>query len=153
MAKKKFFSTSEDIAELAQNIFEQTRLPQIGVNLNVVSVTKAKEVLSIAKESAKMEFMTSTNDLCTLIIYEEAFDRLNDAGKVKLMEGVLSNVSYDTEKGKLNVDTSRYGELMRMRHKYADYVDVVEASLIAIEQIAEEEKQKKEAGEAEAEEE
>lgn len=77
-------------------------------------------------------------------MYEEAFDRLNDEQKRKLMEGVLSNVSYDTEKEKLNIDNSRYGEAIRMRRKYSDYGDIIETSVLVIEEIQEEEKQRKE---------
>ena len=141
----KFFETSEDILELAQNKFEDTNLPQMGVNLRVVSTTKAREVLKVGKESAKTEWLTKENDLCTLIIYEEAFDRLNDEAKERLMEGVLSNVGYDSEKGKIVLDNSRYGEILRMRQKYKNYVDLVEAAELCIEQIADEERERKEA--------
>ena len=86
--------------------------------------------------------------MCTLIIYEEALDRLSDEYKSKLIEGALSTVSYDTEKGKLNVDNSRYGELFQMRRKYPNYQDMLEAADLAIKQIADEEKEKKEAEKA-----
>lgn len=140
----KIFKTSDDIAELAQDLFERTNLPQVGVNLNVMSITKAKELLKISKANATTEYLTNTSDMCTLLIYEEALDRLSDEYKVKLLEGALSCVSYDTEKGKLNVDNSRYGELFQMRRKYPNYVDMLEAGDLAIKQIADEEKQKKE---------
>jgi hypothetical protein len=144
----KFFKTSEDIAELAQDLFENTNLPQVGVNMRVMSTPKAKELLKLSKESAKTEYLTNTNDMCTLIIYEEALDRLSDEYKAKLIEGALSTVSYDTEKGKLNVDNSRYGELFQMRRKYPNYQDMLEAADLAIKQIADEEKEKKEAEKA-----
>ena len=140
----KFFETAEDITELAHDLFENTSLPQVGVNLKIMSVTSAKEVLKISKASATMEFVTKKEDVVILVVYEAAFDRLTDEIKTKLLEGCLSNVSYDTEKGKLNVDTSRYGELIRMRHKYSNYAAMIETASIVIEQIAEEERQRKE---------
>lgn len=140
----KLFETASDIVELANNKFEETSLPQMGINLKVISITKAKDILKAARANATTEFLTKNRDVITLFVYEEAFERLTDEMKEKLMEGVLSNVSYDMEKDKLNVDNSKYGEFIRMRRKYADYGDVIETSVMVIEQIIEEEKQRKE---------
>ena len=60
------------------------------------------------------------------------------------MEGAFSGVSYDSEKDKTNVDSDIAKEIFRMRRKYPNYVDIVEASYIVIEQIEDEEKQRKE---------
>lgn len=140
----KIFETSKDIAELAFDKFEQTNLSPMGMNLKVMSVTKSKDVLKIGRANATTEFLTKKSDMITLYIYEDAFERLSDDFKEKLMEGVLSNVSFDTEKDKLLVDNSRYGEFIRMRRKYPNYGDIIETATMVIEQIAEEEKQKKE---------
>ena len=140
----KIFETSADIIELANTKFDETGMPQMGMNLKVMSVTKSKDVLKVGRANATTEFLTKNSDIITLYVYEDAFDRLSDEFKGKLMEGVLSNVSYDTEKDKLLVDNSRYGELIRMRRKYPSYVDIIETATMVIEQIAEEEKQRKE---------
>jgi hypothetical protein len=57
----------------------------------------------------------------------------------------LSNISYDTEKDKLNVEMDFAKEIFRMRRKYPNYVDIAEESYIVIEQIEDEERQRKEA--------
>jgi hypothetical protein len=79
-----------------------------------------------------------------MLVYEEAFDRLPDETKSILLEGAISNVSYDTDKDKLNVETDIAHEIFRMRHKYTDYVDLLETSYIIIEQIEDEERRRKE---------
>jgi hypothetical protein len=61
------------------------------------------------------------------------------------MEGALSNISYDTEKDKLNVEMDFAKEIFRMRRKHPNYVDIAEESYIVIEQIEDEERQRKEA--------
>ena len=137
-----FFETSEDIKNLALTKFEETGLPQMGIELKLISVTKNKNVLKASKAGATVQYLTKKDAF--LIIYEEAFDRLTDEGKEKLMEGALSNISYDTEKDKLNVETDIAKEMFRMRRKYADYVDVLETSYAVISEIEEEEKQRKE---------
>lgn len=139
----KIFETSADIAELARDKFEETGLAQMGINLKVLSVTKSKVVLKATRANATTHHLTGKDVI--LIVYEEAFDRLTDDFKNKLMEGAISNISYDTEKDKLNVEGDYAKELFRMRRKYADYVDIAETSYLVIEEIEEEEKKRKEA--------
>jgi hypothetical protein len=138
----KFFETSRDIAELAQAKFEDTGLAQMGIDLKVISVTKSKNVLKASKAGATVHYLTNKDAI--LVIYEEAFDRLSDEYKERLMEGALSNISYDTEKDKLNVEGDIAKEMFRMRRKYENYIDIMEASYLTIAQIEDEEKQKKE---------
>ena len=138
----KFFETSADIAELAQAKFEETGLPQMGIDLKVISVTKSKNVLKATKAGATIQYLTKKDAI--LVIYEEAFDRLSDEYKEKLMEGAISNISYDTEKDKLNVEGDIAKELFRMRKKYENYIDIMEASYIVIEEIEDEERRRKE---------
>ena len=138
----KLFETSQDIAELAQEKFEETGLPQMGINLKVMSITKSKSILKVSKASAIVQYLSNKDAF--LIIYEEAFDRLSDEMKERLMEGAISNISYDTEKDKLNVEGDFAKEIFRMRRKYENYVDIAETAYLVVEQIEEEEKQKKE---------
>lgn len=138
----KFFETSQDIAELAQAKFEDTGLAQLGINLKIMSITKSKTILKASKAGAIAQYLSNKDAF--LVIYEEAFDRLSDEYKEKLMEGAMSNISYDTEKDKLNVDGDFASEIFRMRKKYDNYVDVCEASYLVIEEIEDEARRKKE---------
>ena len=142
----KFFETSQDIAELVQSKWEDTGLAQMGIELKLISVTKAKNVLKASKAGATINYLTKKDAF--LVIYEEAFDRLTDEYKEKIIEGALSNISYDAEKDKLNVEGDIAKELFRMRRKYENYVDIMEASYLVISQIEEEEKERKEAEKA-----
>lgn len=142
----KFFETSQDIAELVQSKWENTGLAQMGIELKLISVTKAKNVLKASKAGATINYLTKKDAF--LIIYEEAFDRLSDEYKERILEGALSNISYDTDKDKLNVETDIAKEIFRMRRKYENYVDIMEASYLVINQIEEEEKERKEAEKA-----
>jgi hypothetical protein len=139
----KLFETSKDIADLAQEKWENTGLAQMGIELKLISTPKAKSILKAQRANATTNYLTKKDVI--LIVFEEAFDRLTDEHKNLLMEGVLSNISYDTDKDKLNVDTDFAREIFRMRRKYQNYVDVAEESYIVIETIEEEEKQRKEA--------
>ena len=137
----KIFETSQDIAELAQNKFDETSLSDLGINLKILSTTKSKSILKVSRANATTQFLTNKDVI--LVIYEEAFDRLSDEFKNKLMEGAISNVSYDTEKDRLNVEGDIAKELFRMRKKYENYVDVMETAYLVIQQIEDEEKERK----------
>ena len=139
----KLFETSKDIADLAQEKWESTGLAQMGIELKVISTPKAKSILKVQRANATTNYLTKKDVI--LIVFEEAFDRLTDEHKNLLMEGAISNISYDTDKDKLNVESDFAREIFRMRRKYQNYVDVAEESYIVIETIEEEEKQRKEA--------
>ena len=139
----KLFETSKDIADLAQEKWENTGLAQMGIELKVISTPKAKSILKVQRANATTNYLTKKDVI--LIVFEEAFDRLTEEHKNLLMEGAISNISYDTDKDKLNVDSDFAREIFRMRRKYQNYVDVAEESYIVIETIEEEEKQRKEA--------
>jgi hypothetical protein len=138
----KFFETSQDVAELVQSKWEDTGLAQMGIELKLLSITKAKNILKASKAGATVNYLTRKDAF--LVIYEEAFDRLSDEFKEKLIEGCLSNISYDAEHDKLNVETYIAKEIFRMRRKYENYVDIIEASYLTIEQIEDEERRRKE---------
>ena len=110
----KIFETDSEIVELVERKFAETVLSGIGIKLKVMSLTKAKEITKVSVANATTLFLTKNDDLICLYIYEQAFERLPRAHQVALIEGALSNVSYDTEKDKLLVDSSRYGEMLRM---------------------------------------
>lgn len=144
----KIFETDKSIVDLAETVYSETGLDKMGFSLKVMSVTKSKDLLKISKANATTEFLVNDTDIITLYVYEDAFDRLSDDYMRVLMEGVLSNVYYDTEKEKLIIDNTRYGEFIRMRRKYPRYGDIIETSVAVMEEIEEEEKQRKEAEKA-----
>lgn len=141
-----FFETSEDIKDLIYDKWGDTSLAHIGIDLKVISVTKGKNVLKASKAGATINYLTKKDVL--IVIYEEAFDRLSDEYKEKIVEGCLSNITYDNERDKVNVETDIAKEIFRMRRKYENYVDIMEASYLVINQIEEEEKERKEAEKA-----
>lgn len=142
----KYFTTSEDIAEIVNRKFQETGLSGYGVNLKTLSVKKAKEVVKVSKASAATEFIAKKDDMIQLFIYEEVFDRLPDEVKDMLIEMALSNVSYDVDKDKLNVDSNPFNQIFSMRKKYGNVIlDNLELASMLILQVEEEEKERKQA--------
>ena len=142
----KYFTTSDDIAEIVNRKFQETGLSGYGVNLKTLSVKKAKEVVKVSKASAATEFIAKKDDMIQLFIYEEVFDRLPDEVKDMLIEMALSNVSYDVDKDKLNVDTNPFNQIFSMRKTYGNVIlDNLELASMLILQVEEEEKERKQA--------
>lgn len=140
------FETSNDIAEIIENAFDEAGLTNYGINLKIMSTSKAKDVIKVSKASATTEFLAKKDGMVMVTVYEAAFDRLDAESQKILTEMAVSNVSMDLEKDKVNVETNPYIQLFNMRRKYGERADnVLEASYAAVQQILEEEKAAKEA--------
>ena len=141
----KFFETSEEFVELIEEQFSKTGLDTLGINLKVVSITKAKDMLKVSRTSAVTNFLTQGETDILVTIYEQAFDRLPKDVQEMLVEMTLSNVSYDTEKDKLNIETNPYVQIFNMRKKYGEVIlNNLEMAYLTIQQIEDEEKERKE---------
>ena len=138
----KLFESSTDVVELAERKFEETGMMHIGINLKVLSCSRAKTILKVQRANGITHALTKKDIIIT--VFEEAFDRLSDEHKEILMEGCISNVSYDSEKDKIMVDSDFANEIFRMRKKYTNYVDIAEESYLVIQQIEDEERERKE---------
>ena len=142
----KVFKTSDDIVELIENQFSETGLEPYGINLKILSTVKSKELMTVAKESAKTEFLSKSKDLITITVYEALFDRLDDEAKNMLTEMYLSGISYDSEKDKITVDKNPVNLILNMRRKYGDDIlNKVELVYMVMQEMIEEEKERKRA--------
>ena len=148
----KLFKTSDDIYEFITNEWSNTENSKIGVRLKVISTQKAKQILKLSKASATTEYLIREQDVLTLVVYEEAWDRLSEINKILLLKGIFSVVSYDTEKERLIIDNRPYADLFNMRHtkdangnEYLDkYDNALETCALLLQQIEDEQKQAKE---------
>ena len=148
----KLFKTSDDIYEFFTNEWSNTENSKIGVRLKVISTQKAKQILKLSKASATTEYLIREQDVLTLVVYEEAWDRLSEMNKILLLKGIFSVVSYDTEKERLIIDNRPYADLFNMRHtkdangnEYLDkYDNALETCALLLQQIEDEQKQAKE---------
>jgi hypothetical protein len=145
----KLFKSSQYVEDMVGAKFTETGLDPV-LSLKIMSTTKASEVIKVSKASQETEFLTNDSNVVSIIVYEAAFERLDEEGQSKLIEGAISKISYDNDKDKIEIDKSDLNMINRMRHKYSnDVLDYFEQGIMAIEQIEEEEKEAKEAKKAE----
>lgn len=142
----KIFKTSEDIVELIENQFAESGLESYGLTLKIMSTAKSKDVITVAKESAKTEFLSKSNDLISVIVNENVIDRMDDESKNMIIEMYLSGISYDSEKDKVTVDKNPINLILNMRRKYGDDIlNKVELVQMITQELIEEEKERKRA--------
>lgn len=147
----KLFKTSDDVYEFITNEWEQTDASKIGVRLKVISTSKARQILKLSKVSATTKYLIREQDVITLVVYEDAWDKLSDVDKILLLRGLFSVVSYDTEKERIVIDNRPYADLFNMRHskdsngnEYLDkYDNTLETCSLLLQQIEEQEKEEK----------
>lgn len=137
----KLFETSEEFVDLIHEKFSDTGLDTIGINLKVLSISKQREMVKVSKTSATTAFLTHKDLQITL--YEEAFEKLPKDAQERLIETALSNVWYDNDKDKLNVESNPLVQIFSMRKKYPHIVDDLEAAHLTIQQMEDEEKERK----------
>jgi len=141
----KIFETAENIVDMVEEVFVSAGLSNYGLGLKVLSLTKARDVVKISRASATTNYLTKNKVDLTLFIYEEAFEKLPVETQRILIEMVLSNVAYDTEKDRLNVEKNPYVQIFQMYKKYGkQFLDGLELSYEIVRQIEEAKKKEKE---------
>lgn len=139
----KLFQSSDYVEEMAEDAFNNASLNGL-VRLNVISTSKAKELIKVSKVTPETEFLINKEGVVTLTVFEKAFERLDEDSQKKIMEGAVSCINYDSEKDKISIDKSELNMVNRMRHKYTnDILDIFEGGVMAIQQVEEEEKEEK----------
>lgn len=140
----KIYETSEDVKSFIESKF--SKLSSV-INFKVMSLSKSKSIIKVAKANQTTEFLTKSSDVVTIYVFEEAFDRLPEIMKNMFVDFALNQVDYDYEKDKILIETNPYKPLVGLRKTYGDdkTLNMVELQDVVIEDIMREEKEKAEA--------
>ena len=131
----KFFEVTSENDEMIMDIFEETGMYKY-MNIKIVGVAKAKELIKISKANPLAEYVGKCPDTIVLTLYEEAFERLDDKTKKILLTD---------EKDKINIGAPQIVVTVGGRMKYGDeLINAAEVGVLAIQQLEEERKEKKE---------
>ncbi len=141
----KLTEISEDNLKIVNEVIDERDLSRY-MEFRVLSISKMPTIIKVNKASAQTEYLAKKEDLCVITIYEEAFDRLDVPAKKLIIENAISQVAYDTEKGRIIITPPDICVTSGARSVYGEtLLNAVEAASLAIQQIADEEKDKKEA--------
>ena len=134
---------SDETVELVMNIAAETGLERF-INVEPMNVLKSKKLIKISKASSTTEYLSKKIDTVCVYIYEKAFERLTDSQKELLIKDALNSVSYDNEKGRINIGCPSITVSLDGLSKFGeDLLNAAECGVLAIQQIIDEEKEKK----------
>jgi hypothetical protein len=116
------------------------------MQLRLVGTPKSKEVIKVCRPTdLTKHFGHLPDDVVTIIVYEEAFDRLDENNKKLLIHDALNMITYDSEKDKIGIGVPQIVVTVGGRQKYGDdLINASEMGVLAIQQIEDEKQQAKE---------
>lgn len=145
----KLTMASPDLEKLVHEVAQEMGLTQMGVEFQALNAKKAKEIVKVSKANEVTEILSDKENLVVVIAYEEAFDRVDEKTRWMWIRMALDCVSYDPEKDKISLSTPTITVPLGFYQKYGNVaVQNAELALLTIQQIQDEEKQRKEAEKA-----
>lgn len=132
---------SPDIQQKVQDIAREFGLGNV-IDFQVMNKSKAKEVVKIQVANPLVNTLTSKE--VVVFVYEDAFDRVDEATQISWLKSELNRLSYDFEKDKITISNKIVSVHLDFYQKYGkEAIDKAELALLTIEQLEEEEKQRK----------
>ena len=140
----KFFELTDENQTLINDIFQNTGMYNY-MNLKMVGVSKAKELIKVSKANPLAEYVGKCPDTIVCAIYEDAFDSLDEKTKRLLLTDAFGVVFYDDEKDKISIGAPQIVVTVAGRMKYGeDLINAAEAGVLAIQQVEDEKREQKE---------
>ena len=144
---KKIIPLSEDLEKMVKDLAVEMGLKANGINIEPVGMPKSrKEVTKVSKINDQAEWATNDSSMVFVYLYEEAFNRVDDQTKEMWIRSALSQIYYDNEKGKIMVVKPELNIPLGMYHRFGNIAaQNAEVAIHTIQQILQEEKDRKEA--------
>ena len=143
------FDLTEENQNLFNELFEETGYHNY-MQLRLIGIAKSKEVITVNRPPAVAKHVGHLpDDVVTIIVYEDAFDRLDDKNKKLLIKDAFNLIAYDDEKDKIAIGAPMITVTVEGRRKWGeDLINASEMAVMCIQQIEEEKKEAKEAEKA-----
>lgn len=137
---KKLESASVEIDKIVQDVARNLGLAE-SIEIKTLVTTKSKEVVSVSKATAITEGVSEKENLVVVIVYEKAFERVDDKVKYEWVRIALEPVAYDFEKDKIITSSPMIKiPLSYYNAKGDDATKCMALALLTIQQIEDEEK-------------
>lgn len=140
----KFFELTDENQTLVNDVFQDTGMHNY-MNLKMVGVSKAKELIKVSKANPLAEYVGKCPDTIVCAIYEDAFDRLDEKTKRLLLIDAFGVVFFDDEKDKISIGAPQIVVTVAGRQHFGDdLINAAEAGVLAIQQVEDERREQKE---------
>lgn len=139
----KLGKVSEETQELVDKIISEIGYENY-MNIDVVSSKKEKTLIKINRANAYAEYI-GRPETVVITVYESAFERLSERQQELLMRDAINSIVYDTEKDKIVIGCPQIVVSCGGRAQWGDeIINAAECGVMAIQQIIDEEKERKE---------
>lgn len=137
---------SPEIENLVQEVAKEMGLTQNGIKFITFNTRKAKEPIKVFDAKEVVKTILEKENVVVVIVYENAFDRVDDKTKWMWVRMALDCVSYDFEKDKISLSTPTINVPLGFYQQYGNVaVQNAELALLTIQQLQDEERQRKDA--------
>lgn len=135
---------SPDVEKLVQDVAQEMGLIQQGLEFQALCTTKAKEIVKVSKAGEVAEVMSDKENLLVVIVYEDAFDVVDEKTRFMWTRMALDSVVYDSEKNKVTLSAPMLTMTLGCYQKFGNVATQhAELALHTIQQLEEAEKQRK----------
>jgi hypothetical protein len=135
---------SPEVEKLIQDVAQEMGLIQQGLEFQALCTTKAKEVVKVAKAGEVAEIMSDKENLLVVIVYEDAFDVVDEKTRYMWTRMALDPVVYDSEKDKVTLSVPMLTMTLGCYQKFGNTATQhAELALHTIQQLEDAEKQRK----------
>lgn len=140
----------ESLEKKVREIAYEVGLREQGITIEPINLNSKKSFGEVIKANELVTLFTGDSDMICIALNEELFLQLDDQSQTVLIESLLSQVSYDSEKEKIIITKPELNVGVGMYHKYKEIaVQKLELAYYTLQQMEERRKQEKEAKKAE----
>lgn len=130
----------EDLKSLVINTVKAAGLENVVDVKPIRMISSSANIVEVVKGNALTELFAG--EVIAVAIFEDAMNLMTDEGKVMMIENAIAQINYDIDKDKVNIVKPELNIPLGMYRKYGDeIVKTIEASIIAVDQVNEIEKQ------------
>lgn len=142
----KFSFPSDEVEKLAQRVAKELEFGASGIKLVVLNTMKSPQVCKVCKTNEITEIIANESNVIVLIVYERAFDRVDEQTQMMWIRTALSKVSYDFDKDKISIENDDAKNIVNLHKVYKDTViQNIELGYLTIQQIIDEDQERKNA--------
>lgn len=135
---------SPEVEKLVQDVAQEMGLVQQGLEFQALCTTKAKDIVKVSKAGEVAEVVSDKENLLVVIVYEDAFDVVDEKTRYMWMRMALDSVVYDSEKNKVTLSAPMITMTLGCYQKFGNTATQhAELALHTIQQLEEAEKQRK----------
>lgn len=135
---------SPEVEKLVQDVAQEMGLVQQGLEFQALCTTKAKDIVKVSKAGEVAEVVSDKENLLVVIVYEDAFDIVDEKTRYMWMRMALDSVVYDSEKNKVTLSAPMITMTLGCYQKFGNTATQhAELALHTIQQLEEAEKQRK----------